>query len=78
MQIEIETRDIRVAFDILGFTPGRAYFRHFGISTGGATLTFQGLIEHRALDVPGVLQFIKSIAPLTSKLVFSELGCMKS
>ncbi|MCL5669446.1 MAG: hypothetical protein M1392_05650 [Gammaproteobacteria bacterium] len=57
MQIEIETRDIRVAFDILG-PPGRLTSGTSVLVPGGATLTFEGLIERRALDVPGVLQFI--------------------
>lgn len=57
MQIEIETRDIRVAFDILG-TPGRLTSGTSVLAPGGATFTFEGFIERRALDVPGVLQFI--------------------
>ena len=57
MQIEVETRDIRVAFDILG-TPGRLASGTSVSAPGGATLTFEGLIERRAFNVPGVLQFI--------------------
>jgi hypothetical protein len=57
MQLEIETRDIGVAFDILS-TPGRLTSGSSVSAPGGATLTFGGLIERRALDVPGVLQFI--------------------
>lgn len=57
MQLEIETRDIGVAFDILR-TPGRLASGSSVSAPGGATLTFGGLIERRALDVPSVLQFI--------------------
>ncbi len=57
MQIEIETRDIRVAFDILG-TPGRLTSGTSVLAPGGATLTFGGLVERRALGVPEVLEFI--------------------
>lgn len=57
MQLEIDIRDIRVAFDILG-TPGRLTSGSQVTAPGGATLTFEGLVERRALDIPGVLQFI--------------------
>lgn len=57
MQLEIDVRDIRVAFDILG-TPGRLTSGSRVNAPGGAILTFGGMVERRALDVPGVLQFV--------------------
>lgn len=57
MQLEIDIRDIRVAFDILG-TPGRLTPGSQVNAPGGATLTFEGLVERRALDIPSVLQFV--------------------
>lgn len=57
MQLEIDIRDIGVAFDILG-TLGRLKSGTRITTPGGAILTYKGLVEYRAVDIPAILQFI--------------------
>jgi hypothetical protein len=55
MELEIETKDVRLALDIMGIqgTPKS------GIKIeipGGAVLTFKDMVEYRAIDFPVLIR----------------------
>lgn len=56
-ELEIETRDRRLAFDIVG-TGNPAKAGTVVQVSGGATIEFRGVLVRKAIDVPEVLQFI--------------------
>lgn len=60
MQLEIETRDRQLAYEILG-TPNEVSSGSFVSVPGGGRLTFEYLTAYKALDIPETLHFIVDV-----------------